>query len=72
MSLVGKIYGTVDLEIITAELDVEVLVSIRLTLEAYRAIYIYFEVRISLTLESNQSRPLQSHDQALVQNDYEL
>ncbi len=50
VALVGKIYGTVDLKIITAELDVEVVVSIRLALEAYRAIQIYFTARISLTL----------------------
>jgi LysM repeat protein len=50
VSLVGRIYGTVDLKIITADLDVEVVVSIRLTLEAYRAIQIYFTARISLTL----------------------
>ncbi|HEX3249359.1 MAG TPA: LysM peptidoglycan-binding domain-containing protein [Pyrinomonadaceae bacterium] len=50
VSLVGKIYGSVDLKIITADLDVEIRVSIRLTLEAYRAIDIFFEARISLTL----------------------
>lgn len=50
VALVGKMYGTVDLKIITAQLDVEIRVSIRLTLEAYRAIDIYFEVTVSLSL----------------------
>lgn len=50
VSLVGKIYGSVDLKIIQADLDVEIRVSIRLTLEAYKAIDIYFQANISLTL----------------------
>ena len=50
VALVGKIYGKVDLKIIEATVDVEIKVSIRLVLEAYRAIDIYFEARISLTL----------------------
>ncbi len=50
VSLVGKIYGSVDLGIIQADLDVEVVVSLRLTLEAYKAIDVFFEVRISLSL----------------------
>jgi LysM repeat protein len=50
VSLVGKIYGSVDLKIIQADLDVEIRVSIRLTLEAYKAIDIYFEAKIRLTL----------------------
>lgn len=51
VSLVGKLYGSIDLAIITATLDVEVRVSLRLTLEAYRAIDVYFEVRVSLSLK---------------------
>lgn len=50
VSLVGKIYGSVDLKIIQADLDVEIRVSIRLTLEAYKAIDIFFEANIRLTL----------------------
>jgi LysM repeat protein len=50
VSLIGKIYGSVDLKIIQADLDVEIRVSIRLTLEAYKAIDIFFEASISLTL----------------------
>jgi len=50
VSLVGKIYGSVDLGIIQADLEVEVVVSLRLTLEAYKAIDVFFEVRISLSL----------------------
>src|SRR6185503_8515143 len=50
VSLVGKIYGSIDLGIIQADLDVEVVVSLRLTLEAYKAIDVFFEVKISLSL----------------------
>lgn len=50
VALVGKIYGSVDLGIITADLDVEIRASIRFTMEAYRAIDIFFEVSISLSL----------------------
>src|SRR6185295_4978632 len=50
VSLVGKIYGSIDLGIIQADLDVEVVVSLRVTLEAYKAIDVFFEVRISLSL----------------------
>jgi LysM domain len=50
VALVGKLYGSVDLGIISANLDVEVRVGMRLTLEAYRPIEIFFEVNVSVTL----------------------
>ena len=50
VALVGKIYGSVDLGIITAELDIEVRVSIRVAIEAYRAIEVFFTASISLSL----------------------
>ena len=50
VALVGKIYGKVDLKIIEATLDIEIRVSLRLVLQAYRAIDIFFEATISLTL----------------------
>lgn len=50
VALVGKLYGSVNLGIISANLDLEIRISVRLTLEAYRSIEIFFEVRISFTL----------------------
>jgi len=50
VSLVGKMYGTVDFKIVKATLDIEIRVSIRLALESYRAIDVAFEARVSLTL----------------------
>jgi LysM repeat protein len=50
VALVGKIYGSVDLGIISANLDIEVRVGMRLTLEAYKPIYVFFEVDVSVTL----------------------
>ena len=51
VALVGKIYGSIDLGIISATLDIEVRVSIRVTLEAYRAIEIFLTASISVTLK---------------------
>lgn len=50
VALVGKLYGSVNLGIISANLDLEVRISVRLTLEAYRSIEIFFELRVSFTL----------------------
>ncbi len=50
VALVGKLYGSIDLGIISANLDIEVRVGMRLTLEAYRPIHIFFEVNVSVTL----------------------
>ncbi|HEX5885523.1 MAG TPA: hypothetical protein VFY67_13360, partial [Pyrinomonadaceae bacterium] len=50
VALVGKLYGSIDLGIISANLDIEVRVGMRLTLEAYRPIEIFFEVNVSVTL----------------------
>lgn len=51
VALVGKIYASIDLGIISANLDIEVRVSIRVTLEAYRAIEIFFTASISVSLK---------------------
>lgn len=50
VALVGKLYGSVNLGIISADLDLEIRVSLRLTLAAYRAIDIFFEVTVSFSL----------------------